>query len=112
MILRKEGGSEPKAAKFAPMSDFSVVYNPINGVTIPVFICEVVSDALGSDRWRMLCQALVLIRQINMYLKLPVGHNLFVLNAVYITKRLHAHWYQVVSRRKGSGETAKVGTHT
>ena len=61
-------------------------------VVVPLIISEVVSDEKNSDRWRMLLQAIALVRMGNYLLKEDRSGDFFVI-AIYVTNAFVAERY-------------------
>ncbi|KAF9219008.1 hypothetical protein BS17DRAFT_468424 [Gyrodon lividus] len=78
--------------KFTPNSDISVT-SP--GFLCPFVLCEVVSDATETDRWRMLIEAIAAVRAGYHITKCGSADDFFVV-AIYIRAHLTAERYILV----------------
>ena len=101
--------SGPSRRKYTPKSDFSFIMHkfgegktaPTNlawvmtcdhMIVVPLIISEVTSDERETDRWRMLLQAIALVRTGNYLLKKERSGDFFVIS-IYVTNDFVAERY-------------------
>ena len=87
MFVRSEGALHT----YTPKSDFSYTTYDEKQL-IPILIGEVISHDNEKDRWRMLCQAIALVRLGNQ-LTLQRAASTFVVMAVYVNNKFRADRY-------------------
>lgn len=94
--------SDTVKARYTPRSDFSL---GLTYLIVQLIIAEIVSENNESDRYRMLCQAIVATRVAKYLLK--ESSDTFVLMAIYVTRNFVAERY-LVSQTNSSMEVQIV----
>ena len=84
MRFKPEDHADPEAeyAKYSPKSDFRLD----NEHRVPVLLGEIISDLAEEDKWRMLLQAIGIVRLMSIYCDNPVIMAIYVNNEYLATR--------------------------